>query len=214
MGTKLALVPVHNEHQAPPAAMHESDAAKFIGITRARFRRLLESGKIPFVYLGQSGKGLRTFLKEDLESIKPNISRWLRARRKNYRKSLATTHEIRIWFPQKGRGLPSDVPGPQYGMEFIYFLKSGSLTKVGRSVNIRARIEELGRMNADRLSAIAIISTPKTYGLERAFHNEFAERRHHGEWFRINKTDIRRSFTRVIRKQVLKHEQQPDATEL
>jgi len=65
--TKLALVPVHDRIPDPqPAAFKELAAAKYVGLSRAYFRKLVFSGLIPFAK-HVDGK-TRIFLRADLDS--------------------------------------------------------------------------------------------------------------------------------------------------
>lgn len=64
--TSLALVPIKEVDALQPAAMHELAAARYIGMNRTDFRKLLFSGVIPFTK-HLNGK-TRIYLREDLDA--------------------------------------------------------------------------------------------------------------------------------------------------
>jgi hypothetical protein len=81
MTTRLALVPICDEHQAPPAAMHEGAAARYVGMNRTAFRELLLRGIISYtVHL--NGK-TRIYLRSDLDAYLESLPRRRMAPREN-----------------------------------------------------------------------------------------------------------------------------------
>ncbi len=71
--TRLALVPVSEEQDAAPAAMHELAAARYIGMNRTAFRDLVFSGIIP--YSMHLNGVRRIYLKSDLDCYLKSLPR-------------------------------------------------------------------------------------------------------------------------------------------
>ncbi len=78
----LALVPIIEQPKAsPPAAMHELDAARYIGTNRTSFRELVFDGHIPFrTHL--NGKR-RIYLRRDLDLYLESLPKHIMASREN-----------------------------------------------------------------------------------------------------------------------------------
>lgn len=64
----------------------------------------------------------------------------------------------------------------------VYFVKGGERVKIGYSVNIRSRINELQTGSSIRIEFVAAIAGASQDD-EKDLHEEFAEYRVHGEWF-------------------------------
>jgi excisionase family DNA binding protein len=77
----LALVELNKINDLKPAAMHELDAARYLGLSRPTFRGLLMAGIIPFV-IHANGKQ-RIFLREDLDAYLHGLTKRTMAPREN-----------------------------------------------------------------------------------------------------------------------------------
>ncbi len=70
---RLVLVPICDERQAPPAAMHELSAAHYVGMNRTHFRKLMLRGIFPYTF-HMDGK-TRIFLRADLDAYLESLPR-------------------------------------------------------------------------------------------------------------------------------------------
>jgi hypothetical protein len=77
--------------------------------------------------------------------------------------------------------------------EYVYFIKNNNLIKIGKSKNIKNRINDLKKEKPNIVFCIAI-STYKSYNLEKIFHNYFINKKVEGEWFDISINDIETSL--------------------
>ena len=70
---KLALIPISDERQVAPAAMHELAAARYCGMNRTAFRDLVKTGVLPYAE-HLNGK-TRIYLRSDLDAYLVGL-RW------------------------------------------------------------------------------------------------------------------------------------------
>jgi hypothetical protein len=92
-----------------------------------------------------------------------------------------------------GWGLPDDTrwvkkASPRL-IEMIYVIGSagGGIVKIGRSLDVARRLRDIQRMSPVQLRVLW--HKPGGQALESALHQEFADRRSHGEWFDFGDLD-------------------------
>lgn len=66
--------------------------------------------------------------------------------------------------------------------EFVYFLRSGDLVKIGRSIDPKSRLSNYGTHNPGPLEVLAVIQAGEHS--EESVHKQFDALRVKGEWFR------------------------------
>lgn len=73
----------------------------------------------------------------------------------------------------------------------VYLVKSGKLYKIGYSENHWRRKSELHKQTAEGISEIhTIAAIDDAPGIERYWHERFADKQQHGEWFDLSAEDI------------------------
>lgn len=83
---------------------------------------------------------------------------------------------------------PDPADGPLAGE--VYLMKSGPHYKIGRSNSSGRRSYELAIQLPQRLEVVHVIETDDAVGIERYWHQRFADRRLNGEWFALTKADV------------------------
>lgn len=73
---------------------------------------------------------------------------------------------------------------------YVYLLKSGKYYKIGRSNAPGRREYELAIQLPERVATVHTIKTDDPTGIERYWHERFAERRKNGEWFELRREDV------------------------
>jgi hypothetical protein len=73
---------------------------------------------------------------------------------------------------------------------YVYLLKSGKYYKIGRSNAPGRREYELSIQLPEPVVTVHTITTDDPVGIERYWHQRFAERRKKGEWFQLRSEDV------------------------
>jgi len=79
---------------------------------------------------------------------------------------------------------------PSLPIEYVYLLKVGKYYKIGRSNAPGRREYELAIQLPERGVTVHTIKTDDPVGIERYWHERFAERRKNGEWFELRREDV------------------------
>jgi hypothetical protein len=82
-----------------------------------------------------------------------------------------------------------DVPQPVDG--FVYLIRSGKYYKIGCSNDAGRRAYEIALQLPEPVTRVHVIPTDDPYGIERYWHQRFADKRVNGEWFRLNSQDVK-----------------------
>ena len=83
---------------------------------------------------------------------------------------------------------PTDEPAKEHG--FVYLMKSGRYYKIGMTKSVANRERQLGILLLDPIEEIHSIRTDDPAGIEKYWHQRFADRRKGGEWFALSKADV------------------------
>jgi len=74
---------------------------------------------------------------------------------------------------------------------YVYLIKMGKHHKIGRSNSAGRRQYELAIQLPEKTKLIHQIQTDDPEGIERYWHQRFADRNTNGEWFALTADDIR-----------------------
>ncbi len=72
----------------------------------------------------------------------------------------------------------------------VYLLRCGSRFKIGCSVAIKKRVRAIQNTLPEPAALVHAIKTDDPLGIERYWHRRFADKRLHGEWFRLDAADV------------------------
>jgi hypothetical protein len=73
---------------------------------------------------------------------------------------------------------------------FVYLVRSSKFHKIGWSSDLGRRSYELALQLPERLELVHAFETDDPQGIEKYWHQRFADRRANGEWFSLTKADI------------------------
>ena len=73
---------------------------------------------------------------------------------------------------------------------FVYLLRSGKHYKIGHTLDVGRRRYDLAIQLPEAVEEVHVIRTDDPPGIERYWHERFAERRKNGEWFDLTRADI------------------------
>ncbi len=74
---------------------------------------------------------------------------------------------------------------------FVYLVKSGKFFKIGCSNSTGRRSYEISLQLPEPLTVVHEIPTDDPYGIERYWHERFADKRVKGEWFQLSPQDVK-----------------------
>jgi hypothetical protein len=74
---------------------------------------------------------------------------------------------------------------------YVYLLRSHKLHKIGISRDVEQRLRTIRTMSPSLVFLLHRIPTNDMRRSEQFLHDLFARRREHGEWFRLNPTDVK-----------------------
>lgn len=73
---------------------------------------------------------------------------------------------------------------------FVYLLRSGRFYKVGYTLDVGRRRYDIALQLPEPVTEEHVISTDDPVGIERYWHQRFADRRKNGEWFELSRADV------------------------
>ncbi len=92
--------------------------------------------------------------------------------------------------PQKIEKLVDDEPTATVLFGTVYLYKSQSYYKIGRTNDSKRRDREIKLQLPFQAELIHTMSTDDPVGIEKYWHQRFADKRLNGEWFQLSKADI------------------------
>lgn len=96
--------------------------------------------------------------------------------------------------PHKGEIQDKSEDGdPATAQGFVYLIRHGERNeyKIGCTSNPLRREGEISLELPEKVVPIHVIETDDRYGVEKYWHNRFADKRKNGEWFALSQGDIR-----------------------
>lgn len=101
----------------------------------------------------------------------------------------ADVHEILSVQPDTNPAQPPDDPQVQ-AKGVVYLIKSGRYHKIGRSNDLGRRSYEIALQLPEKARLVHQFETDDPAGIERYWHERFADRRQNGEWFALSAADV------------------------
>jgi Meiotically up-regulated gene 113 len=89
----------------------------------------------------------------------------------------------------ESEGTSKEAPADADG--YVYLDKSGKHYKIGRSNNAGRRFYEIDLQLPEKLTVVHHVKTDDPAGIERYWHERFAEQRANGEWFALTRHDVK-----------------------
>jgi hypothetical protein len=73
---------------------------------------------------------------------------------------------------------------------YVYLMKSGQFYKIGKSKSPDRRRSEIALLLPHDTNTLHVIATDDPDGIEQYWHQRFKDKRHRGEFFRLNNADV------------------------
>lgn len=83
---------------------------------------------------------------------------------------------------------PDDTASSANG--YVYLVEDGRRYKIGRTRSVEDRIPELSNQSSHRIDLVHKIATDDPPGIEKYWHERFADKRKYGEWFDLDVRDV------------------------
>lgn len=83
---------------------------------------------------------------------------------------------------------PESAPPPDAG--YVYLIRSGRHYKIGLTTDLEQRHRTLRIQLPERATQVHVIATDDPRGIEKYWHERFADRRLNGEWFVLTAQDV------------------------
>jgi len=74
---------------------------------------------------------------------------------------------------------------------WVYLLNSGEFYKIGRGTDLERRVKQVSTAMPETLDLVHSIKTDDPSGIESYWHRRFKDKRANGEWFKLDKEDIK-----------------------
>ena len=86
---------------------------------------------------------------------------------------------------------------------YVYVIQNGKYSKIGRTVNVSSRIDSLRYSIPSSLTLLASFAVDDMACAEWLLHQHFLKKRLRGEWFALNKTDMKWILSRIWEQSLL-----------
>jgi len=93
------------------------------------------------------------------------------------------------WFPPRPEHAPGQAQQQQYD-GWIYVLQADQYYKIGQTVDLDRRLTQIVPQLPFPAELAHTFHTSDMNATETALHEKFADKRTHGEWFRLDEDDI------------------------
>ena len=74
---------------------------------------------------------------------------------------------------------------PETEWEGVYIIKAGKYCKIGKAKDLRQRMSIMQTDNPEELILINFWRVREAFAVESALHHYFRERKHRGEWYKL-----------------------------
>jgi hypothetical protein len=109
----------------------------------------------------------------------------------NLMKDIGQYSDVVSILQSNGAASEADTINIEESENYVYLLEFGEYYKIGSSINVERRFNEIKTIMPEKGKIVHSIKTGDPAGIEAYWHKYFADQRVRGEWFKLSDSDVR-----------------------